>query len=282
MDRLAHLLEHFALRARVFHSGLVCGSELFDASDSTGHLHVLRAGVVELQDSRGECLQRLDRPSLAFYPRPLAHRLATPPGESAELVCASVAFGQGDADPLSAALPNPLVLALEEAPALAGLLQLLFDEAFGQRCGRSVALDRLSELLVLHLLRIAMSGGGPRIGVLAGLADPRLAKALVAMHARPAESWTLQQLAECAGMSRARFALHFQQVLGQTPMDYLAGWRVGLAMAELRRGRPVGQAAQQVGYASASALARVFSARVGASPLQWLRAQAVAGAQGSN
>lgn len=282
MDRLAHLLEHFALRARVFHSGLVCGSELFDASDSTGHLHVLRAGVVELQDSRGECLQRLDRPSLAFYPRPLAHRLATPPGESAELVCASVAFGQGDADPLSAALPNPLVLALEEAPALAGLLQLLFDEAFERHCGRSAALDRLSELLVLHLLRIAMNGSGPRVGVLAGLADPRLSKALVAMYARPADVWTLQRLAACAGMSRARFALRFQQVVGQTPMDYLAGWRVGLAMAELRRGRPVGQAAQQVGYASASALARVFSARVGASPMQWLREQAVAGAPGSD
>jgi AraC-like DNA-binding protein len=276
MDRLAHLLEHFALRARVFHSGLVCGSELFDASDSTGHLHVLRAGVVELQDSRGECLQRLDRPSLAFYPRPVAHRLATPPGESAELVCASVAFGQAGADPLSAALPNPLVLALDEAPALSQLLALLFDEAFEQYCGRSAALDRLSELVVLHLLRIAMSGGGPRIGVLAGLADPRLAKALVAMHGQAAEAWTLQQLAERAGMSRARFALHFQQVVGQTPMDYLAGWRVGLAMAELRRGRPVGQVAQQVGYASASALARVFSARVGGSPLQWLRAQTAA------
>lgn len=273
MDRLAHLLEQFALRARIFHSGLICGSELFDSADGSGHLHVLRAGVIELQDSRGDCLKRLDRPSLAFYPRPLAHRLSTPPGESAELVCASVSFGQSGADPLSVALPNPLVLALDEAPALAGLLQLLFDEAFAQRCGRSAALDRLSELLVLHLLRIAMSRAGPRMGVLAGLADPRLAKALVAMHAQPAEAWTLQQLAARAGMSRARFALHFQQVVGQTPMDYLTGWRVGLAMAELRRGRQVGQVAQQVGYASASALARVFSARVGVSPLAWLRAQ---------
>lgn len=278
MDRLAHLLEQFALRARVFHSGLICGSELFDSADGSGHLHVLRAGVIELQDSRGECLQRLDRPSLAFYPRPLAHRLATLPGESAELVCASVSFGQSGADPLSAALPNPLVLALDEAPALAGVLQLLFDEAFAQRCGRSAALDRLSELLVLHLLRIAMSSGGASVGVLAGLADPRLAKALVAMHAQPAEAWTLQQLAERAGMSRARFALHFQQVLGQTPMDYLAGWRMGLAIAELRRGRPVGQVAQQVGYGSASALARVFSARVGVSPLAWLRAETLASA----
>jgi AraC-like DNA-binding protein len=77
-------------------------------------------------------------------------------------------------------------------------------------------------------------------------------------------------------MSRARFALHFQQVVGQTPMDYLTGWRVGLAMAELRRGRPVGQVAQQVGYASASALARVFGARLGVSPMAWLRGQTLA------
>lgn len=273
MDRLAHLLEHFALRARVFHSGLVCGSELFDGSDGVGHLHLLRAGTIELQDAQGRTLQRLEQPSLVLYPRPLAHRLATAPDASAELVCASVSFGGGGADPLSAALPNPLVLALNDAPALGQLLQLLFDEAFDERCGRSAALDRLSELLVLQLLRIVLAGAGARIGVLAGLADPRLSKALVAMHAQPAEPWTLQRLAERAGMSRARFALRFQQVLGQTPMDYLAGWRIGLAMSALRRGRTVQQVAEQVGYGSASALARAFNARVGAAPLAWLRGQ---------
>lgn len=273
MDRLAHLLEHFALRARVFHSGLVCGSELFDGSDGVGHLHLLRAGTIELQDAQGRTLQRLEQPSLVLYPRPQPHRLATAPDAPAELVCASVSFGGGGADPLSAALPNPLVLALNDAPALAQLLQLLFDEAFDERCGRSAALDRLSELLVLQLLRIVLAGAGARIGVLAGLADPRLSKALVAMHAQPAEPWTLQRLAERAGMSRARFALRFQQVLGQTPMDYLAGWRIGLAMSALRRGRTVQQVAEQVGYGSASALARAFNARVGAAPLAWLRGQ---------
>jgi len=56
-------------------------------------------------------------------------------------------------------------------------------------------------------------------------------------------------------------------------MDYLTAWRLGIAMGLLKRGQAVGQVAEAVGYGSASALARVFSSRVGASPLAWLKAQ---------
>ena len=78
-------------------------------------------------------------------------------------------------------------------------------------------------------------------------------------------------MAEVAGMSRARFAAHFHAVVGQTPGDYLAGYRLALAEAALRRGRPVKQVAAEVGYGSASALARVFRTRMGVAPGELLR-----------
>jgi AraC-like DNA-binding protein len=257
----------------VFHSGRLCGTARFDDdADGVGHLHVLRGGAIDLVDRQGVS-QRLDAPTLLFFPRPLPHRLVAPESAPAELVCASIAFGAGGGDPLSAALPNPVVLPLADAPALASVLDLLFDEAFAEICGRAVALDRLAELLILHLLRHLLSAGEVRSGLLAGLADPRLSKVLIALHAAPAEPWSLERMAQAAGMSRARFAVHFPAVLGQTPMEYVTQWRLGLAMAQLRRGRAVKQVAHAVGYATASALARVFAARLGCSPLAWLARQ---------
>ena len=107
---------------------------------------------------------------------------------------------------------------------------------------------------------------------MAGLADPRLAKALNAVHAEPARPWTLQSLAAVAGMSRARFAAHFARTVGVPPGDYLAGWRLALARKSLRRGQALKQVAHEVGYASASALARAFTQRFGRTPTQWLAA----------
>jgi AraC-like DNA-binding protein len=59
-------------------------------------------------------------------------------------------------------------------------------------------------------------------------------------------------------------------VLAQTPAHYLADWRLTLAQSRLRQGRPVKQIADELGYASASALSRLFSQRLGRSPRQWL------------
>src|SRR5918999_264253 len=143
------------------------------------------------------------------------------------------------------------------------------DEAFANRSGRQAALDRLCELLVIQLLRHLMDGDPGRRGLLAGLADPRLAKALNAMHNEPARDWSLESLARRAGMSRARFAVNFRETLGTTPGDYLAQWRLGLAQSLLRKDRPVSVVASEVGYSGAAALTRAFRARFGKTPSAW-------------
>ena len=122
--------------------------------------------------------------------------------------------------------------------------------------------------------RDAMDAALVRGGVVAGLGDPRLAKALNAIHARPGDDWTLASLARVSGMSRARFAARFHDIVGVTPGDYLGDWRMGIAKALLRRGRPIKQIALEVGYGNASALARAFAAQHdGLSPTRWLARQ---------
>lgn len=271
-DRLSALLDCFRLRARVFHTGSLCDTADFDAHDGVGHLHVLRGGTLRIGDAvAGETT--IDEPSLIFYPRPAPHWIRGEGTQGADLVCSSIELGADAGNPLTRSLPARLVLPLRDNTLLRGTLELLFEEAFAGHCGRQAALDRLSELMILQLLRHCMTAGVVEQGVLAGLADPRLAKALNAMHGAPGDAWTLDGLARVSGMSRARFAAHFHHVVGTPPGDYLADWRISVAKTLLKRGQPLKNVALDVGYASASAFARAFAARhAGTSPTAWLSA----------
>jgi AraC-like DNA-binding protein len=269
MDRLAPFFEEFSLRARMFYSGLLCGSTGDQVSEHAGHLHVLKKGRLKI--NRPDTHQMVvDRPSILFFPRPRVHRLHGPLQEGAELVCATIEFGAGVLNPLIASLPEPLVLPLDALPELAPTLQLLFKEAFEESPGRQAAMDRLFEYLFVLLIRSAMNARLIESGILIGLSDSRLGKAIEAMHQRPETTWSLEQLAQCAGMSRARFAAYFRQVVGMTPFDYLTNWRLGVAQTMLRKGNSLKLIASAVGYANATALTRVFTQRVGMSPSEWL------------
>jgi len=268
-DRLVWLLNRFELRAEVFHIGRVRSCVYHDAAEGVGHLHLLRSGRVRIE-SAGTQPRVVEGPCVIFYLNPTTHSL-TPIGTAADLVCASISFGIGHGNPLRDALPQVVVLALANAATLSRTLALLFDEADQDHCGRQAVLDRLSEIALIQLLRELMDQGLVEIGLLAGLSDPKLARAINAMHADPAASWTLADLAREAGMSRARFAVNFRNTVGMTPGEYLSEWRLGLAQTLLRYGKPVNLVADQVGYANASALSRAFSASRGMPPTRWLQ-----------
>jgi transcriptional regulator GlxA family with amidase domain len=150
-------------------------------------------------------------------------------------------------NPLIASLPEPLGLPLDALPELGPTLQLLFSEAFAELSGHQTAIDRLFEYLFVLLIRSAMNAHLIDSGVLMGLSDPRLGRAIEAMHKHPETSWSLEQLAQCAGMSRARFAPHFPQVVGMTPFEYLTNWRLGVAQTMLRKGNSLKLIASAVG-----------------------------------
>lgn len=267
MDRLAPFFERFALSARMFYSGRLCGISP-NLDDQAGYLHVLRKGILTVTHPNAPKLV-LDTPSILFFPRPYQHRVHGSE-DGAELVCATVNFGTGMLNPLIASLPEPFVVPLDALSELAPALELLFSEASSEFSGRQTALDRLFEYVLVLLIRSALNARLVDSGVLLGLADERLGKAIEGMHKHPEISWSLEQLAQRAGMSRARFAVRFREVVGVTPFDYLTNWRLGVAQTMLRKGSSLKRIAAAVGYTNATALTRVFTLRLGMSPSEWL------------
>ncbi|KWN68123.1 AraC family transcriptional regulator [Burkholderia ubonensis] len=271
-DRLSNLISRFDLQARVFSDPGACGVDDAVSHDGAGHLHLLRAGrIVVTGGAIGR--QTIDAPSMLFLPRPQSCRVDVGAHNPAELVSASIAFGSRDENPLLRSMPDLLVTPLNCVPSLDAVQQLLFAEALEPACGHHAMVNRLVEMLMVQMLRHAMRKQLVDTGSLAGLSDPRLGKALTALHSDPSRSWTLEDMAGTAGMSRSRFAAHFADIVGVPPGEYLLQWRIGLAKSLLRRGRPVKLVAAEVGYGSASALARAFAQGVGLTPTQWLAQQ---------
>jgi AraC-like DNA-binding protein len=114
--------------------------------------------------------------------------------------------------------------------------------------------------LFIGLLRHLIAQPRTPHGLLNGLSDPRLARALVAVHSGPQQAWTLERLAEAAGMSRTAFATHFRNVMDLTPGDYLYRLRMALARDHIARGQGLKQAAAAVGYTPTS-LSRALARR---------------------
>jgi AraC-like DNA-binding protein len=278
VDRLSALLDRFRVRATLFHTGALCGAQTFEAVPGRGFLHVLRRGRMELRHRPGGTVAprlRLDEPTLLFYPRALRHEFVNPPVHGSDFTCAALDFDGGERNPLVQSLPPFIRVPLDAVDGLRPALDLLFAEADHVRCGSRLLADRLFEVVLIQLLRWILdhpAEAGVTGGLVMGLSDPRLAKALAAVHRSPCDDWPLEKMAGAAGMSRSAFAAAFKHATGTTPAAYLTDWRLSLAASMLRSGRPVKQVAAELGFASASSLSKVFRQRMGASPREWLAA----------
>lgn len=276
VDRLSTLLERFHVRASMFHNGPLCGRTRFQAEPDRAFLHVLRRGSLQVEHPGRPGRPRrvvVDEPSLLLYPRAVHHEFINPPREGSDFTCATLHFDGGDRNPIVAALPPLLVVPLAAVPGLEPTLDLLFAEADRVRCGSRLLADRLFEVVLIQLLRWVIDhpqAVGVSSGLVMGLNDPRLARALVALHAAPQDDWPLARMAAVAGMSRSAFADAFKAVTGSTPAAYLTDWRLTLASSLLRAGRPQKLVAAELGFSTASSLSRAFKQRFAASPRQWL------------
>jgi AraC-like DNA-binding protein len=154
----------------------------------------------------------------------------------------------------------------------------LIREATQPGPGNRALLARLSELLFLEVLRwqLSYATDGHR-GWLAGLNDLQVGRVLTLLHAEPARSWTVEDLAQRAAISRAALAKRFVDLVGETPMQYLTGWRMHLARRLLIES-PLGLAeiASRVGYDSEAAFNRAFRRATGMPPATWRKAKASA------
>ena len=274
IDRLDALLRRFGVQAQQFFDGNLCDLRRFEPIPGRGFLHILRAGAMAVDDGVGNA-QWLTEPTLLFYPRAHDHTFTPGPDRGVDLACATLAFDGGAAHPLVAALPDVVSVPIDEVAGLDATLDLLASEIDGVACGHRHIVDRLFEVVLLKLLRHLLDRPGEHGingGMIGGLADPQIARALGAVHAEPGEAWTLEGLAREAAMSRSAFAARFRALVGVTPHDYLTEWRITVGKQLLRRQQPVSEVAATLGY-TGSSFARVFAQREGLSPRAWATAQ---------
>ena len=134
-------------------------------------------------------------------------------------------------------------------------------------------LAKLAEVLFIEVLRLHMNEQGDgRTGWLAGVNDRIVGAALKAIHSAPAQAWTLETLARSANTSRSVLAERFQQLVGSSPMHYLAQWRMLLASHLLcRSNAPLARIADEVGYQTDTAFSRAFRREFGQPPAAWRR-----------
>lgn len=268
MDRLTPLLAHFSPQASVYFHGTSCQKTQFCPQSGRAYLHLIEAGSgsVEVNGRR----YAINEPCLLFIPRGSAHQFVVDHQQSLLLFCATLDCGEVAGNPLLAALPDLSLIPLSGCSSLRSTISLIWQENQAEYCGREAALQRLTEYLLILLLRHIMAVEPPQSGLFAGLADKRLAVLITALHRQPQLDWTLDSMALEAGMSRARFAEHFRKVVGQTPAEYLQHWRLTLARKQLLSGNALKQIAPAVGYQSVAAFHRVFRQRFGLSPKEWL------------
>src|ERR1700754_4556661 len=158
-------------------------------------------------------------------------------------------FGSPDAALIVSLLPQLVHVRGEER--LSVLVRLVGEESNERRSGRELVLTRLVEVLLIEALRSTAGDDAPP-GLLRGLADTHLARAMQQMHGQIARAWTVAQLAKAAALSRSAFFERFTRTVGLRPMEYLLAWRMAVARDLLRREDcGIAEVAERVGYGSA-------------------------------
>jgi AraC-like DNA-binding protein len=178
------------------------------------------------------------------------------------------------AHPLLETLPRLLVASMRERPCgqwVESSFRYAARAYAARQPGVQEILARLSELLFVEAVTEQIDRLTPEAtGWLAALRDPPLARALAALHARPAHAWTTEQLADAALLSRSSFAERFARTLGVPPMTYLTRWRMLSAAQRLRESpAPIARIAAEVGYESESTFSRAFAREMGMPPGQF-------------
>lgn len=153
----------------------------------------------------------------------------------------------------------------------------LIDGFLAMHCaieqGRDVFQER--ELLVGTFGRLFQrhGSGGARLGP---MRSDRilLQRVQERMRAEYAQDLRLEELARGGGLSTFQLIGLFKRTIGLTPHAYLTQVRLSAACRHLRHGRPIAEAAADVGFYDQSALTKHFKRCYGITPLQFTRAAA--------
>lgn len=164
-------------------------------------------------------------------------------------------------------LREPIVEDFTDDDPIRGAFEALLGELASPQPGAGALSEALMKQCLVLLLRRYCESGECRVSWLSALEDPRLGAAVSAMLDDPGAPFTLDRLAEIAGMSRSAFTMHFADAFGRSAIDFLKELRLRRAADTLANtSLPVKTVATSVGYASRSYFSRAFKAFHGIDP----------------
>jgi AraC-like DNA-binding protein len=167
------------------------------------------------------------------------------------------------------ALPDRLVMPRDAWDS--SLVTVLGHEISRDVPGQEVVLDRLLDLLLISVLRAWFDR--PEAAAPAWYranGDPVVGPALRLLHENPAHPWSVADLADKVGISRAGLARTFAELVGVPPMTYLTEWRLALAADLLREpDSTLDAVGRKVGYSNGFALSTAFKRVHGVSPREF-------------
>jgi AraC-like DNA-binding protein len=256
-------------------------AQIIDEPQTALHLEAGDAVIVPRGHSHSLSSERDDRaePDLSMYRRapldtlPFVFNQFGGQGDKARIICAFLGCNLRPYNPVLEALP-PMVHVKRSSAAGSltfDLMRVALEESRQPRAGGETILSKVSELMFLHAVRQYIDSlPADSTGWLAALRDRYVSAALRAMHAKPAEPWTLDTLGREAGLSRTAFSTRFSEVMGIPAIQYLSNWRLQLAAGLLdRQGMSIAQVAADVGFGSEAAFNRAFKRQVGMPPGAW-------------
>jgi len=154
-------------------------------------------------------------------------------GDETLLTCGVLSFDHAAGQKLINQLPQIIHIKHEagQLPAqLHALIKVMSDEVTHLSAGGETVVSNLADIIVIKAIRYWIQHDPSATkGWLGALKDPKIGKALKAIHSHPEHTWTVDRLAEQAGMSRSSFSARFTDVIGTSVKQYVTEWRMGLA-----------------------------------------------------
>jgi AraC-like DNA-binding protein len=288
MDVISDILRLLNLRSSVYFHASFCGSWAIDGKNPyQATFHLIARGNCWLHLPGKDVSIALTGGDLVVFPRDVVHTISAsqqPPVKvdnppvpagpdetpATSLICGYFDFESPQANPLLDVMPDVVHIKNEDpgrTSAMSTLLSFITSETEAAAPGSEAAVDKLTEVLFIHVVRAYMLQSQSDKGVLAALADQQLSKVVTAVHKAPGDRWSVDKLAQHAGMSRSVFAKQFQQVTGITPMQYVTRWRMQVAYELLRSSKmSVSAIAEQSGYQTEASFRKAFKEVTGVGP----------------
>ncbi len=184
------------------------------------------------------------------------------------LLCGVFSLGALNTTPLASGLPSIVHVRGGATADFDALATLLAAEVAARRPGMAFTVSRLLELICAEAIRhVVRDASVDEPSWLRAMTDPVVFAAMSAVHQNPSHNWDMRALGGAAAMSPSRLTARFRETLGQSPMAYVAEWRMIIAAHLLTETElSVQQIAERVGYTAQPSFTRSFTRHYGMAP----------------